>query len=108
MEGMTEILKGILEGVLLQTINNKKATYGYEITSYLVRLGFHNLAEGTVYTVLLRLEKKGLVTIEKKKSDQGPMRKFYSLNEAGKAYLDDFWVKWDFIGTKLTQLRETD
>lgn len=106
MQGMTEILKGILEGVLLQTIKNKKATYGYEITSYLVELGFDNLVEGTVYTVLLRLEKKGLVTIEKRKSDQGPMRKFYSLNSAGEDYLVDFWKKWDFIGDKLTQLRK--
>ena len=64
MKGMTELLKGVLEGVVLQVIHNSKETYGYEITNTLIELGFQDIVEGTVYTVLLRLEKK-LVTVEK-------------------------------------------
>ncbi len=60
MKGLTELLKGALEGIVLQRIS-KGETYGYEITSYLIDLGFEDIVEGTVYTVLLRLEKKGAI-----------------------------------------------
>lgn len=105
MNGLTEMLKGVLEGVVLQRISQGE-TYGYEITSYLVDLGFEDIVEGTVYTVLLRLEKKELLNVDKRKSTKGPMRKFYSLNENGQAYLREFWQKWDFIDDKLNQLKE--
>lgn len=58
MKGLTELLKGALEGIVLQRISQGE-TYGYEITNYLIDLGFEDIVEGTVYTVLLRLEKKG-------------------------------------------------
>lgn len=105
MKGMTELLKGVLDGVVLQVIENKGETYGYEITNELISLGFQDIVEGTVYTVLIRLEKKELVTIEKRKSDQGPNRKFFKLNEAGKIYLADFWNKVAFLNTQLAKIK---
>jgi len=68
-------------------------------------LGFTEVVEGTVYTILVRLEKKHLVSIEKKPSDMGPPRKFYSLNEAGREELKLFWEKWDFISSKINVLK---
>jgi PadR family transcriptional regulator PadR len=82
MENLTEMLKGSLEGCVLEIIS-RGDTYGYEITRLLNELGFTEVVEGTVYTILVRLEKKKLVNIEKKRSEMGPPRKFYSLNEAG-------------------------
>jgi PadR family transcriptional regulator PadR len=105
LKGLTELLKGALEGIVLQRISQGE-TYGYEITNYLVDLGFEDIVEGTVYTVLLRLEKKGLLTVERRKSELGPPRKFYRLNTAGEAYLTTFWQKWDFLATTMTQLKE--
>lgn len=104
LKGLTGLLKGVLEGIVLQRISQGE-TYGYEITNYLIDLGFEDIVEGTVYTVLLRLEKKGLLKIEKRKSDLGPPRKFYRLNEDGKQYLKLFWEKWDFIEEILSQLK---
>ncbi len=104
LKGLTGLLKGVLEGIVLQRIS-KGETYGYEITNYLIDLGFEDIVEGTVYTVLLRLEKKGLLKIEKRKSDIGPSRKFYRLNEDGKQYLKLFWEKWDFIEKILHKLK---
>ena len=102
---MTELLKGVLEGVVLQVIHNSKETYGYEITNTLIELGFQDIVEGTVYTVLLRLEKKELVTVEKRKSDLGPARKFYRLNANGEIYLQDFWSKWTFLVDQLDKIK---
>lgn len=104
MNGTTEMLKGILEGIILEIINQHE-TYGYEITSDLQKMGFDGIVEGTVYTVLLRLEKKQLVTVVRKKSSLGPMRKFYSLNAAGQDELAAFWQRWDFIENQLHNLK---
>jgi len=105
MNNLTEMLKGILEGCVLEIIS-KKETYGYEITKKLNTLGLNDVVEGTVYTILLRLEKNNLVNVEKKSSDIGPIRKFYSLNEAGKGELKIFWEKWNFISKKIYKLKE--
>lgn len=105
MENLTEMLKGILEGCVLEIIS-KNETYGYEITRRLNELGFTEVVEGTVYTILLRMEKNQLVNIEKKPSAIGPARKFYSLNENGYGKLEEFWEKWDFICEKMNHLKE--
>lgn len=105
MEHLTELLKGILEGCILEIISHKE-TYGYEITRQLNELGFTDVVEGTVYTILVRLEKHNLVDIEKKTSTIGPPRKFYSLNEKGLQELKTFWSKWEFITSKLAILKE--
>jgi DNA-binding PadR family transcriptional regulator len=99
------MLKGVLEGCVLEIIS-KKEIYGYEITKKLNTSGFEDVVEGTVYTILLRLEKNKLVNIEKKTSDIGPTRKFYSLNKAGKKELEVFWKKWDFVSKKIYKLKE--
>ncbi|WP_314063193.1 PadR family transcriptional regulator [uncultured Vagococcus sp.] len=107
MDGITEMLKGVLEGIILEIINRHE-TYGYEITQNLQNYGFEDIVEGTVYTILLRLEKKGLVIVTKKKSSVGPMRKFYSLNEEGQKELELFWQRWEFISGQIVKIRETD
>lgn len=105
MENLTEMLKGVLEGCVLEIISRRE-TYGYEITRKLNALGFTDVVEGTVYTILLRLEKNKLVDIEKKPSAIGPARKFYTLNASGRKELCLFWTKWDFVASKMRELKE--
>ncbi|CAH1055523.1 PadR family transcriptional regulator [Paenibacillus pseudetheri] len=105
MDNLTEMLKGVLEGCVLEIISRKE-TYGYEIVKTLNALGFEDVVEGTVYTILIRLEKNKLVNIEKKPSEIGPPRKFYSLNEEGWRELSMFWEKWGYVSSRLTQLKE--
>ncbi|WP_084331317.1 PadR family transcriptional regulator [Ruminiclostridium cellobioparum] len=99
------MLKGVLEGCVLEIISRKE-TYGYEITRRLNTLGFTDIVDGTVYTILVRLEKNKLVDIEKKPSDMGPPRKFYTLNNAGREELSRFWAKWEFVSSKINELKE--
>lgn len=106
MEQITEMLKGVLEGCVLEIISRGE-TYGYEITRRLNALGFSDVVDGTVYTILVRLEKNGLVDINKQPSDMGPPRKFFTLNDAGRAELRKFWEKWEFVASKITELKET-
>jgi DNA-binding PadR family transcriptional regulator len=99
------MLKGVLEGSILEIISRKE-TYGYEITRQLNALGFTDVVDGTVYTILVRLEKNNLVDIEKKPSDMGPPRKFYTLNDAGREELSRFWARWAFVTSKINELKE--
>lgn len=104
MGNFREMMKGVLEGCVLEIISRGE-TYGYEITQQLRELGFTDVVEGTVYTITMRLEKNNLVNIEKKPSTMGPPRKFYTLNAAGQEHLETFWKKWDFVSSKINDLK---
>jgi len=103
----TEMLKGVLEGIVL-AILGKRSAYGYEITAWLRDEGFSDIAEGTVYALLLRIEQRGLVDVEKVPSEKGPPRKVYTLNAQGADQLDEFWRTWSFLADRLAQLRTDD
>jgi PadR family transcriptional regulator PadR len=105
MDDLTEMLKGTLEGCVLQIIGNEE-TYGYAITRRLNDLGFGDVVEGTVYTILLRLEKNKLVQVTKRPSEKGPPRKFYRLNDAGREELGRFWAKWQYVSSRIDKLKE--
>ncbi len=102
---MTEMLKGTLEGIVLAILSTRSA-YGYEITAWLRDQGFVDIAEGTVYAVLVRIEQKGLVDVQKVASEKGPPRKVYSLNARGRAELEEFWRTWSFLTERLDQLHD--
>ena len=102
---LTEMLKGTLEGIVLAILSGRSA-YGYEITAWLREQGFTDIAEGTVYALLIRVEQRGLVDVEKVPSEKGPPRKVYSLNAQGRKYLEEFWGTWSFLTERLEQLHE--
>lgn len=106
MDNITEMLKGVLEGCVLEIIS-REPTYGYDITQQLRERGFTDVVEGTVYTILLRLEKGEMVSTEKRPSEVGPPRKFYSLTDAGRQELLSFWQKWNFVSATLNELRSS-
>lgn len=101
---LTELLKGTLEGIVLALLVGNPA-YGYEITALLRAKGFSEIAEGTVYALLIRIEQKGLVDVEKRPSEKGPPRKVYSLNARGEQELAEFWRTWTFLSEQLERLR---
>lgn len=83
-------------------------TYGYEITRQLNALGFTDVVEGTVYTILIRLEKNQLVEVSQKPSEIGPPRKFFTLNVAGREELQHYWAKWEFVASKMNKLKVSE
>ncbi|MFI7387284.1 PadR family transcriptional regulator [Streptomyces sp. NPDC049813] len=105
MDDLTEMLKGTLEGCVLEIIGGEE-TYGYAITRRLNDLGFTEVVEGTVYTILLRLERNRLVQVTKRPSGVGPPRKFFALNDAGRAELAAFWTKWQYLSSRVDKLKE--
>ncbi len=107
MDDLTELLKGALEGAVLQILS-RGSNHGYEIVKALNQVGFDSVSEGTVYPILVRLEKKGLVEVDRVRSELGPPRKVYTLNADGRTALDAFWQRWDFVASRLRSIKENE
>lgn len=89
----SQMLKGTLEGCILKIISHKE-TYGYEISETLRQCGFHDISEGTIYPLLLRLERNGLIIAQYRESPVGPKRKYFSLSSEGKIEINTFYDSW--------------
>lgn len=105
MANTTQILKGLLEGCILNIVS-KNETYGYEICEKLIEFGFKDISEGSVYPILIRLEKKKLLYSIMKKSPLGPMRKYYYLTEDGMEELKEFISSWGEIKRNIDNVLE--
>ena len=103
----SQILKGTLEACILQIIKNKDM-YGYEITEQLSNYGLDMVAQGTIYPLLMKLEKENLVTSYLKESNFGPPRKYYSITEEGNKYIVNFKDVWRNISTTITEILKDD
>ncbi|MGN1401988.1 MAG: PadR family transcriptional regulator [Bacillus sp. (in: firmicutes)] len=98
MADSTQMLKGILDGCILSVIQ-EGAIYGYALAEKLQSYGLHSFSEGSIYPLLLRMEKEKLISSTLKKSTAGPKRKYYSLTEKGDRELQQFRTRW----TELSQ-----
>ena len=82
----TELLRGVLDLCLLAVVNEGPA-YGYEMTKRLRERGLAIVGEGSIYPLLGRLERDGLVETYRAPSNGGPMRKYYRPSRAGRLAL---------------------
>ena len=57
MYDKSQLMRGTLEGCILQILS-RETTYGYQIVTSLTEYGFEDIKEGTIYPLLVRLEKK--------------------------------------------------
>ena len=89
----SQLMRGTLEGCILKIIC-EKTTYGYEIMMSLRNKGFADISEGTIYPLLMRLEKQGNISSQLLPSPLGPKRKYYTVTDAGKDYLSSFESSW--------------
>lgn len=93
MFDQAQLRKGTLEGCILQIIS-RSPTYGYAIAATLRDSGFADLTEGTLYPLLLRLERRSLIAAEYRTGSGGPSRKYYHLTPDGAQYLTEFLAAW--------------
>ncbi|WOC32063.1 MULTISPECIES: PadR family transcriptional regulator [Caproicibacterium] len=91
-----QLRKGTLEGCILKIIQENE-TYGYEISERLRSFGFSEVSEGTIYPILLRLERSDLVTAQFQASAVGPKRKYFRLSASGETALNQFYENWSAL-----------
>ena len=101
-EKFAAIRKGLLEFAILKIVSADKVY----VADILQRLADTDLAtqEGTLYPLLSRMRREGLLDYEWRESDAGPPRKYYRLTAAGRAQLAELSDYWKYVNTTLNQL----
>jgi PadR family transcriptional regulator PadR len=102
----TQLKKGILELCILNTLSHS-SQYGYDIVRSMRKYNdFLGTNEGTVYSILYRFKKDGLVDTRLEESTQGPIRKYYELTGFGKEYLVKTNKVWEDISLTIKDIKE--
>jgi PadR family transcriptional regulator len=89
----TELLRGVLDLCLLAVMQEGPA-YGYEMTKRLRARGLSIVGEGSIYPLLGRLEREGLVETYRAASNGGPPRKYYRASPDGERTLANGVSEW--------------
>ncbi|MGV8845062.1 PadR family transcriptional regulator [Tessaracoccus sp.] len=98
-----QLLKGVL-GMLVLRVLADEETYGYELVSRLTNRGLAGISTGTVYPVLNRLEREGLLDSRLVASTAGPARKYYGVTAAGRAALAEAISGWDDLAAAVSSV----
>jgi PadR family transcriptional regulator PadR len=102
----TQLLKGVLDLAVLAVLRDDDA-YGYDILRRLRAAGLHEIGDASVYGTLRRLFSAGYLTTYIVPSEEGPDRKYYSLNALGRSQLKQGAEIWQgFASTMDTLLEE--
>ena len=95
---ITQLRKGILELAIMGVLYDDRH-YGYSLVRVLSEAGSISLKEGTVYPILGRLDRDGLVRSEWVESAQGPPRKYYALTAAGRQLFDELRREFELLAS---------
>lgn len=99
---ITQLRKGILELAVMGVLYDERH-YGYSLVRVLSKSGSISLKEGTIYPILGRLDRDGLVRSEWVESDQGPPRKYYALTPSGRQLFDALSQELDVLVSLVQQ-----
>ncbi len=103
----TQLLKGVLDLAVLAVLRDDDG-YGYDILRRLRTAGLTEIGDASVYGTLRRLFAAGYLTTYVVPSEEGPHRKYYALNPAGRTQLKQGGDVWrGFASTMNTLLRES-
>ncbi len=96
-------LRGLLPLVVLAVLEQGEC-YGYDLSRQLEAAGLGEVKGGTLYPVLARLERDGLVSIRWSQPSAGPARKYYRLTPTGRTHLAEGTAGWSRFATRVMAL----
>jgi PadR family transcriptional regulator PadR len=101
---ITQLRKGLLELCILNALA-KDQVYGYDIVRQLRQIEYMVIGEGTIYPILSRLKREGLVGTTLEESTEGPARKYYQLTPRGNEVLSQMNQIWQHVLGGVLQLQ---
>lgn len=101
----SQMLKGVLTGSILLLLANEEL-YGYRLSERLASFGFEDISNGTIYPLLLTLEKKKLIQGNMRASESGPKRKYYSITKEGIEEKENFLKQWEHLKNNMDSIIE--
>lgn len=102
---ISQFRKGVVELAILALLHRGEA-YGAEIVDELARHPGLAISSGTVYPLLSRLKKAGVIDAMWRESPVGPPRKYYRLTDFGNAEFDQMAVAWGGVSEAMDVLLE--
>jgi len=102
---MTDLRRGSTK-VLVLSLLAQEPMYGYQIAKELERRseGYFDFKEGTLYPLLHRMEKEGLVKGAWQVVEKGPSRKYYHITEEGERILEKSAAEWATFSQRLLKI----
>lgn len=106
MSKISKELVGASAIPIILSILDKNESYGYEIMQKVKELSENRIEwkEGSLYPVLHKLEKNGLIKSLWKMAENGRHRKYYAINKKGRKALQEEIENWKLVHTMLTEL----
>ncbi|MBM6576814.1 PadR family transcriptional regulator [Microvirga sp. SRT01] len=98
-----QLRKGVLEFVILLSLSEREQ-YGFELISGIAKRAAIDVPEGTLYPLLLRLAKDGLISSRLAGGDGGAPRKYYTLTIQGRQLLRGMIPSWSKLATSVDRL----
>ena len=89
----SQLRRGVLEYCVLAQLRDEER-YGFELVRTISSVDGMAVTEGTLYPLLARIRRDGLVTTNWRDSNAGPPRKYYALTDRGSAVLAAFVDEW--------------
>ena len=103
----SQLGKGVLEGCILKLLE-RSYRYSGEVVALMRKCGFEDFSEGTLYPMLLRLEKAGCFDTEKRSTNNSPPKKYYKLSQTGLEILKSFENMWGEVVEAVEKVFGTD
>jgi len=101
----TQMRKGLLELSVLAALRGRRL-YGYDIVKRLSAVDGLVIGEGTIYPILSRFKKEGLVETTLAESPEGPARKYYQLTARGRQLLSKMLAAWADVRDGIDQVSQ--
>lgn len=100
---LSQLRKGVVELAILALLHAHEA-YGGEIVERLAGRPGLAISAGTVYPLLARLKRSGLILSAWRESPVGPPRKYYRLSDAGQREFAAMVVAWEGVTEAMEEL----
>jgi PadR family transcriptional regulator, regulatory protein PadR len=102
---LSQMRRGTLEYCVLAILRSGEQ-YGFDLVKRLAEVDGMVTSEGTIYPLLTRLRRDGLVSTAWKESDKGPPRRYYRITPKGTRALNDFIAEWKRFRSSVNRLLE--
>ncbi|NKB89440.1 MAG: PadR family transcriptional regulator [Acidobacteria bacterium] len=100
---ITQVRKGLLDFCVMRLLDRGER-YGYQLVQELKQMPNLVITEGTIYPILAKLKKEGLLISELKDTGSGPTRRYYRLSPSGEQMCDEMGRYWQDLTESVKEL----
>lgn len=104
---VTQLRRGVVQHCVLALLVDEPQ-YSYDLVHALGEHPTLVTSEGTIYPLLSRLRREGLVATTMREGEGGPPRRYYELTGEGRRRLDDFRALWTAFRDATDQVLSTE